>query len=66
MMRLKKKQLQKWFKKIVTKRIEIKCDRWKYWIGMKLKTILNLINYFKYKKLQHREQWWNWKNSLVS
>jgi predicted metal-binding transcription factor (methanogenesis marker protein 9) len=31
-------------KEMVIKRIEIKSDRWKYWLGMKLKTILNLIN----------------------
>jgi hypothetical protein len=32
-----------------------------------LKTILNLINYSKFKKkLQQREQGWNWKNPLIS
>jgi hypothetical protein len=34
-------------KKIVIKRIKTKSDRWKYWLRMKLKTILNLINYSK-------------------
>jgi hypothetical protein len=33
---------------------------------MKLKTILNLINYSKLKKLQQRKHGWNWKNPLIS
>jgi hypothetical protein len=54
-------------KVIVIKKIETKSDRWKYQLWMKLKTILNLINYSKFKKkLQQREQGWNWKNPLIS
>jgi hypothetical protein len=39
-------------KKKVIKGLRIKSNRWKYWFRMKLKTILNLINYSKLKKLQ--------------
>jgi hypothetical protein len=38
-------------KVIVIKKIETKSDRWKYQLWMKLKTILNLINYSKLKKI---------------
>jgi hypothetical protein len=42
-------------KVIVIKKIETKSDRWKYQLWMKLKTILNLINYSKLKKNCNKE-----------
>jgi hypothetical protein len=42
-------------KHIVIKRIWTKYDILKYQLWMKLKTILNLINYSKLKKLQQRK-----------
>jgi hypothetical protein len=57
-MKLQKKKIAKTIlnkKVIVIKKIETKSDRWKYQLWMKLKTILNLINYSKFKKNCNKE-----------